>query len=319
MHCPRLDELPPPQGQCGWPWTKASSTLPDVLPDGRPWPRLSIVTPSYNQGAFLEQTIRSVLLQGYPNLEYIVIDGGSTDDSVAILRKYEPWLTYWVSEPDNGQSDAINKGFVRASGEIFGWLNSDDLYESNALLLISSYFCERPDCDLLYGNGWYIDEKGQKKRPCSWVKPYDRRLFPTFNFILQPAAFWRRSVWQRAGELDISYHWAMDWEWLLRATALAEPHYIPVDLALWRVRSDMKTVYGGWPRRKEIAHISQKYGGIWQPTHLVYQLDRMGRWCNRILGGGRAGRMAQYLFGLIPWVLKTTLWRGRYLSDVTYD
>ena len=317
MHNPRLDNLPPQQGKSGWPWTDSRPTFAEALPNSQSWPKVSIVTPSYNQGAYLEQTIRSVLLQGYPNLEYIVIDGGSTDESVAILRKYEPWLTYWVSESDKGQSDAINKGFSRASGEIFGWLNSDDLYEPNALALIANYFSTTPDCDLLYGNGWSIDENGQRKHPCSWIKPYDRRLLLTFNFILQPAAFWRRSVWKRTGELDISHHWAMDWDWLLRATTFTQPHYLPVSLALWRLRADIKTVYGGWPRRMEIANISRKYGGIWQPTYLVYQHDRLMRWLNHALGGGTAAWLAKYLFGSIPWILKRTLWKGRYLSEVS--
>ena len=107
---------------------KDRAQLPETMSDGHPWPRISIVTPSYNQGQFIEETIRSVLQQGYPNLEYIIIDGGSTDNSVEIIKKYEEYLTYWVSEPDDGQYDAINKGFSRATGEIMAWLNSDDMY-----------------------------------------------------------------------------------------------------------------------------------------------------------------------------------------------
>src|SRR5262245_23266161 len=108
MSCTRLIALPPPPpSKTGWPWTEESPPLPETMPDGSPWPRLSIVTPSYNQGQFIEATIRSVLLQGYPNLEYVVIDGASTDNSVGIIKQYEKWLTYWVSEPDSGQSCAI--------------------------------------------------------------------------------------------------------------------------------------------------------------------------------------------------------------------
>ena len=136
MRCPTLSELPPPPpGKSGWPWTEETPMAPPTLPDGSPWPRVSIVTPSYNQGQYLEETIRSVLLQGYPDLEYIIIDGGSTDESVTIIEKYAPWLAYWVSEPDRGQSHAINKGFARATGEIYAWLNSDDYYWPGAIVI----------------------------------------------------------------------------------------------------------------------------------------------------------------------------------------
>jgi glycosyltransferase involved in cell wall biosynthesis len=286
-----------------------------MMDDGRPWPVVSIVTPSYCQGPFLEETIRSVLLQGYPNLEYIVIDGGSPDESVSILRKYSRWITYWISEQDQGQSDAVNKGFTQATGEIFGWLNSDDLYERNALSTITSYFAHTPDCDLLYGNGWYLDEFGNKAKRCEWVKPFDRRLFLTMNSILQPATFWRWSLWKRTGELEVDYHWAMDWEWLLRATAIVNPHYLLVDLARWRVGPNIKTLTGGWSRRSEIAEISKRYGGIRQPTYIVYWLDRLVWRISGYLGNGLASRLARYILSFIPWILKATVWRGRYLSE----
>src|SRR5512144_266396 len=111
MRCPSLQELPrPPRGRTGWPWSEASASLPSSMPDGGTWPRISVVTPSFNQARFLEATLRSVLLQGYPNLEYFVLDGGSTDGSTEIIKKYEPWLTHWVSGADGGQSAAINSG-----------------------------------------------------------------------------------------------------------------------------------------------------------------------------------------------------------------
>ena len=137
MRCPTLSELPPPpSGKTGWPWTQASPQLPDQMPDGAEWPKISIVTPNYNYGRFIEETIRSVLLQGYPNLEYIVIDGNSTDNSVEIIKKYEPWLTYWVSEKDKGQANAINRGINLATGEWFNWINSDDILLQNAFLTL---------------------------------------------------------------------------------------------------------------------------------------------------------------------------------------
>src|SRR5919109_3422360 len=235
---PTFGDLPTaPAGKTGGPWTEVGEPLPETMPDGRPWPRISIVTPSYNQAPFLEATVRSVLLQGYPNLEYIVVDGGSEDGSPEILRRYDEWLASWVSEPDEGQSDAVNKGFARATGEIFGWLNSDDVYEPGALREVARYFATAQGCTLLYGRGSYIDERGRKTGSCDWIRPFDRRLFLTSNFILQPAAFWRAELWKEAGELDAECHWAMDWEWLLRATAIARPHFVPVELASWRVGS----------------------------------------------------------------------------------
>lgn len=132
--CPTLSQLPSPQtDRVGWPWTMESPRLPPTMPDGRPWPRISIVTPSFNQGEFIEETIRSILLQGYPNLEYIIMDGGSTDGSVEIIRKYEPWLSFWESGSDRGQAHAINKGIERATGEWLNWINSDDILMQSAL------------------------------------------------------------------------------------------------------------------------------------------------------------------------------------------
>jgi glycosyltransferase involved in cell wall biosynthesis len=313
MRCPDLTELPPPPSdKDGWPWTRESASALSTLPDGKPWPLITIVTPSYNQGPFLEATIRSVLLQGYPNLEYIVIDGGSTDESVDILRKYEPWLAYWVSERDRGQSDAINKGFTRATGEIYGWLNSDDVYARDALKQVGHYFATVTECEFLYGDGYYMDEAGNKTHSCDWIRPFDHALYLTSNFILQPTAFWRRVLWEKTGGLDISYHWAMDWEWFIRATALTRPHYLPTSLAGWRIRPEIKTRSGGAARRAEIAEISRRYGGFWQPTHLVYQLDRFAWWATSRLGDGPLARLSNILSAPIRWFIKNKLWDGRY-------
>jgi glycosyltransferase involved in cell wall biosynthesis len=247
------------------------------MPDGREWPRATIVTPSFNHAPFLEATLRSVLLQGYPNLEYIVVDGGSHDGSVEILRRYEPWLESWVSELDRGQSDAINKGFRRAGGEILGWLNSDDLYEPNALGRVARFFAARPHCDLLYGRGSYIDEDERKTADVDWIRPFNRRLFLAANFILQPAAFWRRRLWEQVGELDPSCHWTMDWEWLIRASAISRPQYMRDELACWRFRPDIKTASGDVRRGAEIAAIRRRYGGFWQPAYLGYVIDLAAR------------------------------------------
>jgi glycosyltransferase involved in cell wall biosynthesis len=305
---------PPPAGLNGWPWTAASPPVPERMPDGRAWPRVTIVTPAYNHARFLEATLRSVLLQGYPALEYIVVDGGSTDGTIEILRRYEPWLASWVSEPDEGQTDAINKGFAPASGEIMAWLNSDDLYGPGALATVARYFAAQPQCALLYGRGWYIDEEGMRTGSCEWIRPFDRHVFVTSNFILQPAAFWRRRLWDEAGELDVSCRWVMDWEWLLRATAVTEPHYLPMPLASWRMHDDIKTVTGGRARRAEIAAVSRCYGGFWQPTQLVYLLHQTAWRMQELVGNGRVYSLLSRPAKPVLRLLTERLWKDRYQS-----
>jgi glycosyltransferase involved in cell wall biosynthesis len=146
MRCPKLAELPPPPaGKTGWPWTVETPQLVDAMPDGGPWPRISVVTPSYNQGEFIEETIRSVLLQGYPDLEYIVMDGGSSDETLSILKKYDPWFAHLQSNKDRGQAHAINKGFALATGTIGAYLNSDDFYLYDVLGYVAGlYMANRP-------------------------------------------------------------------------------------------------------------------------------------------------------------------------------
>ncbi len=176
------------------------------------FPKISIVTPSYNQGQFLEKTIQSVLSQQYPNLEYIIIDGGSTDTSVEIIKHYEGHLSYWVSEPDNGQSSAINKGFCKATGGLLGWLNSDDYLLPGALATIATMYQENPTAGAFVGGGEYVDVKGKVllcKEPAevSLESLYD--WLDIFHFM-QPSCFFTREAWERAGGLDESVHIAMD-------------------------------------------------------------------------------------------------------------
>ena len=167
-----LEDLPkPPQGRSGWPWTEASRPLPRVTTHGEPWPKISIVTPSFNQAQYLEETIRSVLLQGYPNLEYFVYDGGSTDGSVDILRRYGAFLDGWVSERDKGQSDAINKGFARCTGEVVNWLCSDDVLLPGALSQVGQAFVERPETEGTRGRR----EVPLRRRLRAGLRPYSDR------------------------------------------------------------------------------------------------------------------------------------------------
>jgi hypothetical protein len=176
------------------------------------WPKISIVTPSYNQAHFLERTILSVLNQNYPNLEYIVADGGSTDCSVEIIKEYEKYLTYWTSEPDNGQSDAINKGFARSTGEIQAWLNSDDTYLPNALHSVAGLFSEYPDVDMVYGRCNIVDGSERILRETKTM-PFNPSNYAYRLFTLpQPAAFWRKGTFLQAGPLNVENHTCMDYE-----------------------------------------------------------------------------------------------------------
>lgn len=157
-----LSELPdPPPGKTGWPWTEQSDVLPETQPDGTSWPKISIVTPSYNQGEFVEETIRSILLQGYPNLEYIVVDGGSDDETVEILKKYDPWIDHWESKEDRGVSHAINKGVNRTTGDIVNWVNSDDILLPWALRGVAEGFETYSQADAIYGHRILIDAESR--------------------------------------------------------------------------------------------------------------------------------------------------------------
>ena len=160
MRCPALAELPAPEpGLTGWPWTEETPRLGATMPDGRPWPRVTVVTPSLNQARFLEETIRSVLLQGYPDLEYVVVDGGSNDGSREIIGKYERFFAWWASEADRGQADAIDKGLAQATGEIFNWVNSDDVLQPGALATVAQAM--RGDIDAFGGRGLVVEGVGE--------------------------------------------------------------------------------------------------------------------------------------------------------------
>ena len=222
MRCPTLRELPPPPpGKTGWPWTEETQPIPDTMPDGGEWPKISIVTPNYNYGQFIEETIRSVLLQGYPNLEYIVIDGGSTDDSVEIIKKYEPWLSYWVSEKDKGQSNAINKGLKMCTGQIAAYINSDDYYLIGAFNYIGKIFNFKK-FDILVGRN-----KTNISKPKYWLlrRSYWLTRVKTFRFpfifqynryeLSQESIVWNHSRYQKLC-FDERYQFCLDVWWFVQ-------------------------------------------------------------------------------------------------------
>lgn len=197
---PLLAELPaPPEAVTVWPWTRASKPVPGTAPDGSAWPAISIVMPCLNQAAFLEHAIRSVLLQGYPNLEVIVMDGGSTDGTRAILERYDSWLTYWECAPDRGPADALNRGFARARGEILGFLNADDFYLPNCLDTMASAFLARPDIDVVSAHGYFAKADGTLGAAAFSDQWNLRRFTYGACVLLQPATFFRRQAFTRAG------------------------------------------------------------------------------------------------------------------------
>jgi glycosyltransferase involved in cell wall biosynthesis len=179
-------------------------------------PRVTIVTPSYNQALYLEATIQSVLAQAYSNLEYIIIDGGSTDGSVDIIRKYERHLAYWISEPDRGQSDAINKGFRRATGTYLNWLNSDDVLLPHALQTLVEFLDCHPDIACVFGNTVFIAPDGSELFRRRDIPFHAGIVTYAFNYLPQPAALFRAQVLKRVGMLDERLHYCMDHELWLR-------------------------------------------------------------------------------------------------------
>ena len=261
MRCPTLAKLPPPpSGKTGWPWTEESPCVPDRMQDGRKWPRISIVTPSYNQGRFIEETIRSVILQGYPNLEYIIIDGGSTDDATEVIRKYESHLAYWVSEKDRGQTDAINKGFARATGDILAWINSDDLYFPGALSYVGNFFARRKGAHILTGAHTDIDARGKVLGYLWPVRPSFHRLLCLGMHFGQPASFWSKRAYERVGGMDTSMDFCMDYDLMLRMTRYYRTHSTRVPLACFRVHKEAKSSNLLHIRDKEDKMLHQRFG-----------------------------------------------------------
>lgn len=263
MRCPTLKELPaPPHDRTGWPWTIDSYQLPVTMANGSLWPKISIVTPSYNQGQFIEETIRSVLLQGYPSLEYIIIDGGSTDESLDIIRKYENWITYWVSEPDKGQSHAINKGFAGASGEKIAYINSDDLYEPDAFKHVASAFAGRERPRLVAGecivfNG---DHASRVIKPW-WPEDPAHFVQKTYSSTFaQPSCFWDKEIYFKVGKFDESFHFCFDREFFLRFSLLGvSPCLIPDRISSFREHCDSKTICQAVHFHKESIRILEKH------------------------------------------------------------
>ena len=251
MICPRLAELPSPsEGKSGWPWTGESAWWSDNARQGRVWPRISVITPSFNQGTFIEETIRSILLQGYPDLEYIILDGGSADGSVEIIKKYSPWISYWTSQPDGGQSDAINRGLRRASGEFATWINSDDLLCPNALVRQAVDVGFEPNT-VYAGYCVYIDQDSRclslHRGAVQSLKDLVRidkvwRAQGSRGHIDQPAVLFPRALAVDSGGLNTDNHFTMDYElWGEFFLAGARFQYTDIQFGMFRQHLGQKT------------------------------------------------------------------------------
>jgi glycosyltransferase involved in cell wall biosynthesis len=224
--------------------------------------RVTIVTPSFNQAPFLEQTIHSVLDQDHPDLEYIIIDGGSTDGSLEIIRRYAGRLAWWVSEPDRGQTDAINKGFARATGAVLAWLNSDDTYEPGAVREAAGYLDTHPEVGMVYGDADFIDAGGRVIGRFNARRTDYNRLLRGAVYIPQQAAFFRRALWEQVGPLDPDFFFAMDYDLWVRIAKVSSLEYLPGRTwANFRLHQAAKTIADDprcWP---EMLKVHRREGG----------------------------------------------------------
>lgn len=233
------------------------------------FPRISLVIPSFNQGSFIAATLQSIVDQQYPNLELIVVDGGSSDDTLKVIKKYESHLSWWVSEADSGQTEAINKGFSRSTGEIMAWINSDDLVAPGAFHRVADCFVRNPDIHAIYGDRIVINEQGLEIG--RWILPgHSSRVLRWSDFVPQETLYWSRGAWNQIGaKLDERFAFAMDWDLLLRMSEnQCKIRHIPVFLGLFRIHGQQKT-------SRQISSIGQQEIQIIRCRELGYQPTRL--------------------------------------------
>jgi len=276
-------------------------------------PIITVVTPSFNQGRFIEETIKSVISQeGDFHLEYLIMDGGSTDETVEIIRKYDRLIKEgkwplkcrgiefrWVSEKDNGQADAVNKGFKIAKGEVLGWLNSDDTYLPGAFGKVLRYFRDNEDVMMVYGEGYHIDERGGiiERYP---TEPFDRQRFARACFICQPTVFLRREVLKEAGMLDAGLQYCMDYDYWMRISERDKIGFLPEYLANSRLYPETKTMskrVEAYGEAKET--VKKHYGFVPDTWRYGYAYWRVERWV------GADSRIKRILLGIFRRVLFT--------------
>jgi glycosyltransferase involved in cell wall biosynthesis len=249
------------------------------------WPRISLVTPSMNQGRFIEATIQSVLSQGYPNLEYVIVDGGSSDDSVDIIRAHANHLAWWVSEPDSGQTDALLKGFARCTGQIFNWLNADDLLRPGALFAVAQAFLDG-EPDLIVGRDRQFTEDPEQPvsffEPAGYVFPDCLRFWDGAFRYHQPCTFFSRSAYERAGKLDRHLHYAMDYDFYCRVLSLSDVRVrlINAELSAFRLHPDAKTSRAKAGFTSEMREVSRRHWPSDWSLNEERQMDRYSAECS---------------------------------------
>jgi len=259
--------------------------------DSLPW--VTLVTPSYNARPYLRAAIDSVLGQDYPHIEYLVMDGGSTDGTLELLTAFGDRVR-WVSEPDAGQADAIARGFEQTSGTILGWLNADDVLKPGAVRAAVAALQTHPHAALVYGNADFIDAQGDTIGPCTVVEPYSRhRLLHYGDYIVQPAALFTRPAYAAVGGLDRSLHWAMDWDLWLRLARHYEVVAVEAELASYRWLGSNKTAEGGFERLKEVEAVARRHGCNGLPAY--FRLERARLYAAQ---ARRALRQRQFLAAL---------------------
>jgi glycosyltransferase involved in cell wall biosynthesis len=224
-------------------------------------PLVSIITPSFNQARYIEKTINSVLSQDYPYIEYLIVDGGSQDGTVDIIKKYEGRIAWWVSEQDQGQTDAINKGFARATGEILAWLNSDDTYQPGAISAAVKYLQEHPEVGMVYGDCNFVNEDGRVIGKFNSAQTNQQLLRQGYVHIPQQTMFFRADLWKQVGPLDPSFYFAMDYDLWTRLAARTQLKYVPQTWANFRLHTTGKTIAADdrcWP---EMMRVHYRDGG----------------------------------------------------------
>jgi glycosyltransferase involved in cell wall biosynthesis len=246
-----------------------------ITPDNA-LPLVSIVTPSMNQGQWLEESIRSVLGQDYPRIEYLVMDGGSTDGSLDLLRKYQDRVPF-RSGPDGGQSQALRTAYEHMKGEILSWVNADDVYLPGAVATAVRALMADPQLGMVYGNAEFIDPEGRALGPAVHVAAVGDAdpLLRLGDCIVQPAAFFRRTAYEAVGGLDASLHWTMDYDLWLRLARQFPSRHLPQTLAKVRLVPSTKTASGGWKRMAEVERVARKYGRPTLPAWFAIEAAAM--------------------------------------------